>query len=192
MEALVSWLPEKARGWKLGARTGGAFRRYGVAAVLLALIPLIPSLISLPALVAPPRPSGKALAQAWFDEQFDTQAGRRYIRKGGGRPLQFVGESYTVYLDPSRVNVEIFTSMTHIQRENSEQMIRGPQDLIDLGYDVALLGTGMYHRFYDNPDAFPQQVRLYDALLGADGSPLTRATTCWPFAGMGCRCTWCF
>jgi hypothetical protein len=161
---LASWLPEKARSRRLGAGRW-RFSVYDAAVVLLALIPLIPSLISLLALVAPPRPSGKALAQAWFDDQFDTQAGRRYIRKGGGRPLKFVGESYTVYLDPSRVNVKYHSSMTNIKRQNSEQMIRGPQDLVDLGYDVALLGTGMFHRFYDNPDVFVEQVQLYDALL---------------------------
>jgi hypothetical protein len=166
-EALVSWLPGRVRGWRLraGRRTvSGA----ALAAALLALIALLPSLISLPALLAPPRPSGKAQAQAWFDEQFDTQAGRRYIRNRGGRPLRFIAESYTVYLNPSRVHVDYVTSMTHVRRAGSKQMIRGPEDLVALGYDVALLGTGMFRRFYANADAFPEQVALYDALLGTE------------------------
>jgi len=184
IEALAQWLAEKVRARKLG-RGRWRFAPFDVAVVLLALVPLIPSLISLPALVAPPHPSGKALAQAWFDEQFDTQAGRRYIRKGGGQPLQFVAESYTVYLDPSRVRVEYFTSMTHIQRKNSGQMIRGPQDLVELGYDVALLGTGMYHRFYDNPGVFPEQVQLYDALLGANVAAFDQGDDVLAFRGDG-------
>jgi len=184
VEAVVSWLPEKARGWRQHVGRW-RFAPYDVAVVLLALVPLVPSLISLPALVAPPRPSGKALAQAWFDEQFGTQPGRRYIRRGGGRPLQFVGESYTVYLDPSRVNVTYVASMTEIQRKNSQQMIRGPQDLVDLGYDVALLGTGMYHRFYDNPDVFPEQVQLYDALLGANAIAFDQDDDVLAFRGDG-------
>jgi hypothetical protein len=185
VEALVSWLPERVRGWKLGAERR-RFSPYGMAALLLALVPLIPSLISLPALVAPPRPSGKALAQAWFDEALDTQEGRRYISKLGSRPLKFVAESYTVYLDPSQVNVKYVTSMTHIKRgANGGQMIRGPQDLIDQGYDVALLGSGMYHRFYDNPEAFRQQVQLYDALRGSNGLAFDQGDDVFAFRGDG-------
>jgi 4-amino-4-deoxy-L-arabinose transferase-like glycosyltransferase len=180
-EALAVWLPERARGWKLGR---GAWR-FAPLVLALALIPLLPSLLSLPALLAPPRPSGKALAQAWFDDAFDMQVGRRYISKRGGRPLQFVAESYTVYLDPSRVNVEYVSSMTGIQREGSGQMIRGPEDLIAQGYDVALLGSGMFHRFYDNPDAFPAQVALYDALLGSETLAFDQGPSALAFRGTG-------
>jgi hypothetical protein len=181
VETFASWLPERVRGWKLGT---GRWR-FSPLVLVLATIPLIPSLLSLPALLEPPRPSGKAMAQAWFDEAFDTQAGRRYIRKGGGQPLKFIGESYSVYLDPSRVNVNYISTMTRTQRENSKQMIRGPRDLVDLGYDVALLGTGMYHRFYENPDAFPQQVLLYDALLASDGLAFDQGDDVLAFRGDG-------
>ena len=64
-------------------------------------------------------------------------------------------------------------------------MIRGPQDLIDLGYDVALLGSGMYHLFYDNPDAFPQQVQLYDTLFALEGLAFEQGDDPLAFRGDG-------
>jgi hypothetical protein len=184
VEAVVAWLSEKMHGRKL-CLCRWRLAPASVAAAILALVPLIPSLISLPPLISPPRPSGKALAQSWFDEQLDTHAGRRYIRRDGDRALRFVGEAYTVYLNPAQVNAEYFTSMTHIRRDNGEQVIRGPQDLIDQGYDVALLGTGMFRRFYDNPDVFADQVRLYDTLLGANAGGIVQSDDVLAFRGDG-------
>ena len=129
----------------------------------LLLLPLLPSLWTLPALLHPPRPSGKAQAQAWFDEALHTAAGQRYLSRLGSRSLRVLGEAYTVYLDPDEVDVEYVDTIIKVERGG--RAIRGPEDLAALGYDVVLLGSGMYHRFYETPDVYASQVAVYDAFF---------------------------
>jgi hypothetical protein len=53
--------------------------------------------------------------------------------------------------------------------ERSGGPISGPKDLAELGYDVVLLGSGMYNRFYASPEVYAAQVAVYDAFF--DGVP---------------------
>jgi hypothetical protein len=133
----------------------------------LLLIPLLPSLWELPAMLAPPQPNGKARAQTWFDETLHTAAGQRYLSALGSRSLRILGEAYTVYLDPAEVDVKYVATVTRVER--SGRPILGPNDLAALGYDVVLLGSAMYGRFYASPEVYAAQVTVYDAFF--DGVP---------------------
>jgi len=120
--------------------------------VLLMVLPLIPSLWTLPAFLQPARPSGKAQAQAWFDRAIASPSTDRLLRR-----LKIAAESYSVYLDPERYDVKYYSTIT-----NQEQ---GFTAFKVLKYDAVILGSGMFHRFYKNPDVYAEQVRIYDAFF---------------------------
>jgi hypothetical protein len=180
VDALLSWLlrasSERAPAPVPGASPAPTWRRAissfmanrahrnSLATAGLLLIPLLPSLWMLPDLLYPPRPSGKALAQAWFDRALETPEGRRYLSALGSRPLRIMAEAYTVYLDPDEVDVHYVDTVTWVERE-AGGTIAGPADLVALGYDVVLLGSGMYQRFYESPDIYAAQVAVYDAFF---------------------------
>lgn len=120
--------------------------------VLMFVVPLLPSLWALPPLLQPPAPSGKAMAQAWFDQALQTPAGVRYL---GGRRLKVAAESYTVYLDPKRYDVDYYSTITEVEM--------GLVGLQVLDYDIVILGSGMFARFYEYPEVYTAQVQMYDA-----------------------------
>jgi hypothetical protein len=118
----------------------------------LVLLPLIPSLWTLPAFLQPPQPSGKAEAQAWFDRAIETPAMEQRLRR-----LEIAAESYTVYLDPERYDVKYYSTITDQER--------GLIAFKVLKYDIVILGSGMFDRFYQNPDVYAEQVATYDAFF---------------------------
>ena len=146
VEVLGEWMPRRARRW------GVERLRFSPALALLVLLPLVPSLWRLPAFLQPPQPSGKAKAQAWFDRAIETPATEQRLRR-----LKIAAESYTVYLDPERYDVQYYSTIT-----NQEH---GLMAFKVLKYDVVILGSGMFHRFYDDPEVYAEQVRVYDALF---------------------------
>ncbi len=148
VDAIAGWLPERVRHWRVGE---GRVVVYPVLLVL-ALVPLLPSLWLLPPLLQLPDPSGKALAQAWFDRAIETPVARQELAR-----CKIIAESYTVYLDPKRYNVRYESTIT------SEEY--GLLGLKAGGYDIVILGSGMYARFYENPEVYADEVRTYDAFF---------------------------
>ncbi len=122
--------------------------------ILSSLILLIPSLIKLPPLLQSPKPSGRAQAQAWFDQRLVTREGCRELDG-----LKIVAESYTVYVDPTCADVEYIATLTTLSTDLAYFRRRG--------YDVVIAGSGMFNRFYETPDVYAREKALYDALFAA-------------------------
>jgi hypothetical protein len=146
VETLGGWLLCRIRQWGRRAPV------YAPAVVLFVALPLVPDLRALPAFLQPPQPSGKAEAQAWFDRAIAAPSTDRLLRS-----LKIAAESYTVYLDPQRYDVEYYTTIA-----DQEQGLTGFKVL---KYDAVIVGSGMFDRFYANPDVYPEQVRVYDAFF---------------------------
>mgnify|MGYP000694252291 CR=1 FL=1 len=117
--------------------------------ILSSLIPLLPSLATLPPLLQSPKPSGRAQAQSWFDQRLATPEGCRALGA-----LKIVAESYTVYIDPACAGVEYIATITTLSTDLAYFQRRG--------YDVVIAGSGMFNRFYETPDVYAKEVRLYD------------------------------
>jgi hypothetical protein len=139
VEMLGEWLPRRKPG-------------FSPAIALLMLLPLIPSLWTLPGFLQPPRPSGKAEAQAWFDRAIASPSTELRLRR-----LKIAAESYTVYLDPERHDVKYYSTITDQEHGFTAFKV--------LKYDIVILGSGMFHRFYESPDVYAEQVRVYDAFF---------------------------
>jgi hypothetical protein len=146
VELLGEWIPRRVRCW--GMRRLG----FSPAVALLILLPLIPSLRMLPAFLQPPRPSGKAEAQAWFNRAIESPSTEQRLRQ-----LKIAAESYTVYLDPERYDVTYYSTIADQEHGFTAFKV--------LKYDIVILGSGMFHRFYENPDVYAEQVRVYDAFF---------------------------
>jgi hypothetical protein len=143
VEVIAEWLPHRARRW--GVRRLG----FSPAVGLLMLLPLIPSLQMVPAFLQPPQPSGKAAAQAWFNRAIERAATDRLLRR-----LEIAAESYTVYLDPERYDVTYYSTITNQEHGFTAFKV--------LKYDLVILGSGMFQRFYESPEVYAEEVRLYD------------------------------
>jgi dolichyl-phosphate-mannose-protein mannosyltransferase len=143
MDAIVAWLSGKANARGMHRAVSSLF------AVVLVLVALLPSLWMLPALLQPARPSGKAQAQAWFDRAAETPSAAPHLRKA-----KIVAEAYTVYMDPQAVDVHYDATITNVEY--------GLLGLKALDYDVVILGSGMFRRFYDHPEVYASEVRVYD------------------------------
>ncbi|MBN1639780.1 MAG: glycosyltransferase family 39 protein [Anaerolineae bacterium] len=143
LEALADWMPGWVRRWQWG--------KLGVSPVvaLMVLASLLPSLWQLPAFLQPPRPSAKAQAQAWFDAAAATPETARRLRA-----LKVVAEAYTVYLDPEAYDVSYVTAIS--------DEAYGLLGYRAGGYDLVLAGSGMFDRFYLEPELYARQVRVYD------------------------------
>ena len=46
-----------------------------------------------------------------------------------------------------------------------DKPVSGPEWYRAQGVDMVILGSGMFHRFYDNPPAFARQIGVYDAFF---------------------------
>jgi hypothetical protein len=149
VEAIVGWLSRRL------SRLSRVTCFVLTAGVVLA--PIIPSWVSLPALLRPSAPSGKALAQAWFARALATPYGQRYLRKTQPPTLSIVAEPYTVYLDPSVYAVEYIKTVSEYE---SGWLYFKAED-----YDIVILGSGMFHRFYEDPDAFTREVKIYNSFF---------------------------
>jgi hypothetical protein len=121
------------------------------------LVPIIPSWVDLPALLRPPAPNGKAMAQAWFARALEASYGQRYLGKARDPTLKIVAEPYTVYLDPSIYAVEYIKTVSEYE---SGWMYFMAED-----YDIVILGSGMFQRFYKDPETFAREVRIYDSFF---------------------------
>ena len=122
--------------------------------ILFSLIPLLPSLAMLPPVLQSSKPSGRAQAQAWFDHRLTTPEGCRDLSA-----LTVLAESYTVYIDPACANVEYIATLTTLSTDLAYFQRRG--------YDVVIAGSGMFNRFYENPDVYAQERAFYDALFAS-------------------------
>lgn len=151
VDALLDMLPARRRDERWSRV------RLSLLTVGLVVIPLIPSLWSLPAFLRPPQPSGKALAQTWFDRILPMTAGRQFLQYRGGMPLKIAAEAYTVYLDPKQCQVDYMSTLIKFSG--------GLSEIQSKGYDMVIIGSGMFNRFYADPKTFPREVRFYDQLL---------------------------
>lgn len=144
VDAIAGWLSCKARAWGMHRVASS------LAVVVLVLVAMLPSLWMLPALLQPARPNGKAQAQAWFDQAAETPSVAPHLRKA-----KIAAEAYTVYLDPEIMDVRYESTITNVEY--------GLLGLKALDYDVVILGSGMFQRFYDHPEVYASEVRVYDA-----------------------------
>ena len=65
-------------------------------------------------------------------------------------------ESYAPFVDPARFAIQ-----------GVGRMIDNPPDwYIDNRFDYLIFSQGMYGRFYKEPDKYPREVALYNALFG--------------------------
>lgn len=78
-------------------------------------------------------------------------------RQDGDLALKTVAEAYTSYLDPRECSVRYLPTITRFKG--------GLSELKDKGYDVAILGSGMFNRYYDSPDSFAREVNMYDEVF---------------------------
>jgi hypothetical protein len=140
-DALLEQLTARARGWPLRVLAG-----------LVIIVPLLPSLAMLPSILQAPRPSGRAQAQAWFDQQLATPEGCRALDA-----LKIVAESYTAYIDPACCDVEYIATITTLSTDLT--YFRRHR------YDAVIVGSGMFNRFYETPDVYAKEMGLYDALF---------------------------
>lgn len=106
------------------------------------------------AILQRPGPGGQAQAQAWFDRTLETEEGQQALGA-----LRIAAEGYTVYLDRQVYEVDYLVTVSKV----------GPlADLHAAGYDMVLLGSGMYGRFYDNADVFRDEVGIYASFFESD------------------------
>jgi hypothetical protein len=150
IDATLALLPARVRGWRVSL----CRIHLSPAAVALVCIPLLPTLPDLPALLQPAHPSGQAQAQAWFDRALSTAAVQPSTQKED--ELRIAAEGYTIYLDPQQHAITYLTTVTEIG---------SPAAFRIQGYDIVLLGSGMYGRFYGDRHAFAEQVAVYDAFF---------------------------
>ena len=146
VETLGEWLLRRIQQWGVRAPI------FAPAIALFVTLPLLPSLRALPAFLQPPQPSGKAEAQAWFDRAIASPSTDRLLR-----PLKIAAESYTVYLDPERYDVQYYSTITNQEHGLTAFKV--------LKYDAVIVGSGMFARFYENPELYAEQVRVYDAFF---------------------------
>ncbi len=156
VDAALALLPARVRNWQVGLR--GV--RLSPLAVALACIPLLPALSDLPALLQLPRPSGQAQAQAWLDQALSTSPERDSSQGGNelriAAKLRIAAEGYTIYLDPQQHDITYLDTVTKV----------GPPGTFrSEGYDIVLLGSGMFGRFYGDRQAFAEEIRIYDAFF---------------------------
>jgi len=146
VETLGEWLLCRIQQWGVRAPI------FAPAIALFVTLPLLPSLRALPAFLQPSQPSGKAEAQAWFDRAIASPSTDRLLR-----PLKIAAESYTVYLDPERYDVQYYSTITNQEHGLTAFKV--------LKYDAVIVGSGMFARFYENPELYAEQVRVYDAFF---------------------------
>jgi hypothetical protein len=141
VDVLSDRLPSKLRDWRLGLRgLGLSPMAIGIMGVVL-----WPSLVR--ALLRSAHPSGQAKAQAWFNRALERSAGQSQ------RSLpNIAAEGYTIYLDPQQHRITYLTSAADVGTVD---------DFVAQGYDIVLLGSGMYGRFYANPSIFADRVAAY-------------------------------
>ena len=153
VEELVRLVPARLRQWRF--RTGSFNISPVIAGIIL--IPLLPSLIALPGFLQPSSPSGRAAAQAWLDRSLQSPAGQSYLYKEGETSLNILAEGYTLYLDIEQSHVKYARTVTEFKG--------GLSEIREKGYDIVILGSGMFNRFYEAPDAFPDEIKIYDELF---------------------------
>jgi hypothetical protein len=150
IDVVAARIPSKIRDWR---RVPGDFN-LSPATGAIALVPLLPSLLALSAILQPPSPSGRAMAQAWFDKALSTPAVYRYLGREHLPTLKIAAEAYTVYLDPKLLDVTYYRTIA-TEKGGLPAFEKG-------GYDVVVLGSGMFGRFYANPDVYAREVHIYD------------------------------
>jgi hypothetical protein len=134
--------------------------RFAPLVLVLACIPLLPALPDLPDLLQLPRPSGQAQAQAWFNRALSASPERNSSQDGDElrivAKLRIAAEGYTIYLDPQQHAITYVGTVTEV----------GPPEAFrSEGYDIVLLGSGMFRRFYGDRRAYAEEVRIYDAFF---------------------------
>jgi 4-amino-4-deoxy-L-arabinose transferase-like glycosyltransferase len=87
-------------------------------------------------------PDAREYARQWIDANLPTE-------------LRIIAETYTPYIDPQRFKVTYTDSL----------ILNSPDWYIQKGYDVLVLSSGAFGRFYAMPDQYPAEVAQYDELL---------------------------
>jgi len=87
-------------------------------------------------------PDAREYARQWIDTNLPTD-------------LRIIAETYTPYIDPKRFTVTYINSM----------ILNSPDWYVQNGYDVLVLSSVAFGRFYAMPDRYPAQIAKYDDLI---------------------------
>ncbi len=100
-----------------------------------------------------------AFQAAAFDIQQTTPDGREYARRWIVNSVpagtRIAAESYAPFIDPQAYRVDYFNGLR----------LNPPAWYIAQGYDLLVLSSGSYQRFYQMPESYPAEIRQYDALF---------------------------
>jgi len=144
VDSVLALLPARVPGWREKARMPAL----AIAVVCTALLPALPDLA---ALLHAPRPSGQAQAQAWFDRALSDATEGQSAQDAP----RIAAEGYTIYL-PRRHDVAYPDTVARIGP---------PAEFVRQKFDVVLLGSGMYDRFYRDREAYAAEASIYDAFF---------------------------
>jgi len=162
LEAIVDWIPAVVREWR------PSWTPIPPALGLATLLAVTPSLLSLPTLIVDPGPSGRAQAQRWFDnitakvtaEAKAQSRSRRRTPQAGPPRLKVAAESYTVFLRPPLYDIHYGF--------NIGQLGQDLKSFRERGYDMIIIGSGMYHRFFEESKDFTDEVKRYNELCNRE------------------------
>jgi len=145
---LVPLIALLAAGWavSLVIPASGAPPRVGVdaAVALLVVVSLLPLTSAVSETIRLTIPDGRDTAREWIERNLPSGA-------------HIVIESYSPWIDPERF------AITSFYRANGEP----PEWYIAQGFDYLVVSQQMFHRFYEDPAQFADEIARYEALFRA-------------------------
>ena len=145
---LVPLVALLAAGWAVSLvipATGDPPRvRIGAAAALLVVVSILPLTSAVNEALRLTAPDGRDTAREWIEGNLPSGA-------------HIVIESYSPWIDPERFAVKSF------YKANSES----PEWYVAQGFDYLVVSQQMFHRFYEDPAQFADEIARYEALFRA-------------------------
>jgi len=80
---------------------------------------------------------------------------RQWIEANVSSETRIAAESYAPFIDPLRHKVTYVNSL----------ISNTPDWYVQQGYDLLVLSSGAFGRFYAMPDQYPAEIAKYDALI---------------------------
>ena len=137
-------LVQFARWISRSTNSGGGTVWRLVWAVLVAVCCLAPAVTTVRNTIRMVTPNSRETARVWLEENLPEKA-------------KVAVESYAPYVDPQQFNVQGFS-----------MMIANPADYYrDNGFEYMVYGAGMFGRFVNAPEQYPEQAKEYQALFDA-------------------------
>lgn len=79
---------------------------------------------------------------------------RRWIEASVPTGTRIAAEAYSPFIDPERYEVTYFSAL----------ILNSPEWYVEQGYDLLVLSSGAFARYYNMPERYPAEVAKYDAL----------------------------